>query len=70
MWNERANGLPELETSAKRKTHFAEMIVSEIVQEIGVDRVLAEYRLILFEAKGPQPLTEVHDGVQFRPGVQ
>jgi hypothetical protein len=38
------------------------MILREIVQDIGVDRVLAEYRLVLCEAKAPQPTSEVHDG--------
>src|SRR5215472_177795 len=30
-------------------------------QELLVDRVLAECRLILFEAKAPQPTSEVHE---------
>src|SRR5262249_50251893 len=60
--SERTNGFQELETSTKRKTHLAEMILREIVQDVGVDRVLAEYRLILFEAKAPQPTSNVHDG--------
>jgi hypothetical protein len=38
------------------------MIVREIVKEFGVDRVLAEYWLIPFEAKAPQPTFEVHNG--------
>jgi hypothetical protein len=38
------------------------MILREIVQDVGVDRVLAEYRLILFEAKALQPTSDVHDG--------
>ena len=58
----RINGFPELETSTKRKPHLAKMIVREIVKEFGVDRVLAEYWLITFEAKAPQPTFEVHNG--------
>src|SRR5262249_36908496 len=61
-WSKRTNGFQELETSTKRKTHLAEMILREIVQDVGVDRVLAEYRLILFEAKALQPTSDVHDG--------
>src|SRR5215471_14897449 len=38
------------------------MILREIVQDVGVDRVLAEYRLKLFEAKALQPTSDVHDG--------
>src|SRR5262249_42187577 len=60
--SERTNNFQELETSTKRKTHLAEMILREIVQDVGVDRVLAEYRLILFEAKALQPTSDVHDG--------
>jgi hypothetical protein len=39
------------------------MIVREIVQNVGVDLVVAENRLIPFEAKAPQPSPKVHDGV-------
>src|SRR5262249_53690091 len=60
--SERTNGFQELETSTKRKTHLAEMILREIMQDVGVDRVLAEYRLILFEPKALQPTSDVHDG--------
>src|SRR5262249_13691202 len=59
---ERTNGFQEPETSPKWKTQLAEMIVREIVQDVGVDRVLAENRLILFETKAPQPIPKVHDG--------
>jgi hypothetical protein len=51
--SERTYGFQELETSAERKTHLAEMILREIVQDFGVDRIVAEYRLILFEAMAP-----------------
>ena len=37
------------------------MIVRQIVQKISVNRVLAEYSLILFEAKAAQPIFEIHD---------
>ena len=67
--NERANGFQELETSTKRETHLAKMILREIVQDVGVDRVLAEYRLILFEAEAPQPSSEVHDDALIPPTV-
>ncbi|HEY4859515.1 MAG TPA: hypothetical protein VII14_06190 [Xanthobacteraceae bacterium] len=43
------------------------MILREIVKEVGVDRVLAEYWLIPFEAKAPQPTFEVHNGALPRP---
>src|SRR5215472_11810201 len=45
------------------------MILREIVQDVGVDRVLAEYRLILFEAKALQPTSDVHDGALLQPGA-
>src|SRR5262249_22316669 len=67
--SERTNGFQELETSAKRKTHPAEMILREIAQDVGVDRVLAEYRLILSEAKALQPTSDVHDGALLQPGA-
>ena len=59
---ERSNGFQELEPSTKRKTNLTEMILRQIGQDGVVDRVLAEYRLILFEAKAPQPTPEVHNG--------
>jgi hypothetical protein len=33
---ERINGFQELETSTKRQTHLAEMILREIAQDVGV----------------------------------
>ena len=68
--SELTNGFQELETSAERETHLAEVILREIVQDVGVYRVVVEYRLILFEAKAPQPSSEVHDAAQFHPGAQ
>src|SRR5215470_3320173 len=56
----RSTGVQELESSAKRNTDLAEMILRQIVQNRIVDGVLAECRLILFEAKAPQPTSEVH----------
>jgi hypothetical protein len=66
---ERINGFQELETSTKRQTHLAEMILREIAQDVGVDRVFAEYRLILSEAKALQPTSDVHDGALLQPGA-
>jgi hypothetical protein len=39
------------------------MILREVVQDCFVDLAVPEYRLVLFEAKAPQPtcLTAVHD---------
>ena len=42
-------------------SRIAEMILRQIVQNRIVDGVLEECPLILFEAKAPQPLAEVHD---------
>src|SRR5262249_19430457 len=58
----RSNGFQELESSAKRNPDLAEMILRQIVQNRFVDGVLAECRLILFEAKAPQRTPEVHAG--------
>ena len=43
------------------------MILREMVKEVSVDRVLAEYWLIPFEANAPQPTFEVHNGALPRP---
>src|SRR5262249_32357245 len=67
--SKRTNNFQELETSTKRQTHLAEMILREIVQDVGVDRVLAQYRLILFEAKSLQATSDVHEGVLLQPGA-
>jgi hypothetical protein len=39
------------------------MILREVVQDCFVDLAVPEYRLVLFEAKAPQPTAEVHEGV-------
>ena len=54
--------LRSFEASTKRKTHLAQMILREIVKEVGVDRVLTKCWLIPFEAKAPQPTFEVQNG--------
>jgi hypothetical protein len=38
------------------------MILREIMQDASIDRVLAEYCLVLCETKFPQPNSKVHDG--------
>src|SRR5262245_4603265 len=45
----RTNSFKKLETSTKWKTHLAEMILREIRQDASIDRVLAEYCLVLCE---------------------
>ena len=55
-----SNSFQELESSPKRNADLAEMILRQIVQNRVVDGVLAEC-LILFEAKAPQPTSEVHE---------
>ena len=57
---QRADSLQYLKASTKWKAHLAEMILREIVQDAAVNLILAEYRLVLFEAKAPQPPTDVH----------
>jgi hypothetical protein len=62
MFTECGNGLQYLEPRAKWKTQLTEMIFREVGQDALVYLVLAEYRLILFEAKAPQPPCHVHGG--------
>jgi hypothetical protein len=50
-----------LELSTKWKTQLTEMIFREVGQDALVYLVLAEHRLILFEAQAPQPACHVHD---------
>jgi len=61
--SKRTNSFQELETSTKWKTHLAEMILREIVQDASFDRVFAEYYLVLCETKFPQPNSEVHNSL-------
>jgi hypothetical protein len=59
IWGpERGNRIQELEPSTKRKTPLAEMILREVVQDCFVDLAVPEYRLVLCEAKAPQPTPE------------
>ena len=62
MFTECGNGLQYLEPRTKWKTQLTEMIFREVGQDALVYLVLAEYRLILFEAQAPQPNHHVHDG--------
>jgi hypothetical protein len=39
------------------------MILREVVQDCFVDLAVPKYRLVLFEAKTPQPTPEVHERV-------
>jgi hypothetical protein len=61
MFTECGNGLQHLEPSTKWKTQLTQMIFREVGQDALVYLVLAEYRLILFEAKAPQPDDDVHN---------
>jgi hypothetical protein len=61
MFTECSNGLQYLEPSTKWKTQLTEMIFREVGQYALVYLVLAEYRLILFETKAPQPAHDVHN---------
>jgi hypothetical protein len=38
-----------------------EVLGRQLRQNCFIDRILAECRLVLFEAKAPQPTSEVHD---------
>src|SRR5215471_13541994 len=64
MFTECGNGLQYLEPSTKWKTQLTEMIFREVGKDVLVYLVLAEYRLILFEAQAPQPDHNIHDGAQ------
>jgi hypothetical protein len=57
---ERGGGLEEFETRTEREAELAEMIVREIGQNGEVYVILAEHRLILFEADAPQQTPEIH----------
>src|SRR5262249_52668064 len=46
----------------KRNTNLTEVVLRQIMQDRVVDGILSECRLILFEAKAPQPTPEVHNG--------
>jgi hypothetical protein len=61
--------------SAKAEAYFERSLaisreqqadLRKIVQDRGIDRVLAENRLVLTEAEAPQPTPDVHDGVPIR----
>ena len=46
------------------------MILREVVQDCFVDLAVPEYRLIPFEAKAPQPIPDIHNGVLIAAGEQ
>jgi hypothetical protein len=45
-------------------TDFLQVLLRQLRQDLFVDRIVAECRLILFEAKAPQPNPEVHKDAQ------
>jgi len=45
---------------AKQNAKPLQVLIGQVVQNLGVDGVLTECRLILFEAKAPQPTPDVH----------
>jgi hypothetical protein len=47
--------------SDRRHPDVFEVLGCQLRQNCFVDRVLAECRLVLSEAKAPQPTSEVHD---------
>ena len=49
---------------AKQNAKPLQVLIGQVVQNLGVDGVLTECRLILFEAKAPQPTSDVHRGPQ------
>ena len=57
---DRGGGLEQFETRTEREAELAEMIVREIGQNGEVYVILAERRLILFEADTPQQTPEIH----------
>ena len=46
----------------KRDTKLAKVLLRKLAENVRIYRVLAEYRLVPFEAKAPQPIPEFHDG--------
>ena len=52
--------------SDKSDTKILQVLGRQARQDRVVDLILAEYRLILFEAKAPQPTSNVHDGAPVR----
>jgi hypothetical protein len=56
------NGIEQLTTvSNNPDTEVLQVLRRQVRQDLLVDRVLAECRLILFEAKAPQPTPDIHE---------
>ena len=47
----------------EQNAELFEIGVAEVGQDIGIDAVVAERRLVLPEPEAPQPLHDVHDHV-------
>jgi len=47
----------------QQDTEVVQVLIGQVVQNVGIDRVVAECRLILLEAKAPQPNPDIHDRV-------
>ena len=61
------DGVEQLTTmSDKSDTKILQILGRQARQDRVVDLILAECRLILFEAKAPQPTSDVHGGVPVR----
>jgi len=46
----------------EQNAELLQVLIRQIGQDCEVDRVLAESRLLLTEAKTPQPIPDFHDG--------
>jgi hypothetical protein len=58
--SQRRNGSDQPFPVPHRQAKFFEVGLGQLGQDLMVDLVLAEYRRVLFEAKRPQPLDDIH----------
>ena len=52
---------------AEQDPELLQVLIRQVLQNVGVDRVFAECRRILFEAKASKPIPDIHDGVPAPP---
>ena len=64
---EGGDGLEEPLAVAERQTELFEVALVQLWQNIALDRVLAERRLVLGQPEAPQPIADIHGGPRFKP---
>ncbi len=51
---------------SEKDADFLQVLIRKVAQNVGVDRIVAESRLVAFETNIPQPGSEIHSAPKLR----